>query len=84
MLRVTVMSGPQDGHELRTNRTAITVGRGDETDLHLPHDPALSPDGACIRLIDGQVRIQHHGQTCTAAPGELFRLGQTWLQVETT
>ncbi len=95
---VGVMSGPRDGDVLYLEAVpgaALIVGRREESDICLNYDNQVSREHAAI-LYDGQrfwledlhstngtfvgdIRITERVEL---HPGQLFRVGRTWLRLE--
>jgi len=95
ILKVTFMSGPQDGKELAFANLPITIGRSVENDVTIPDDRFISrqharlsfENGSCY-LVDlngvngtylGEARI--YGK-CAVPPGGLIQIGRTMLKVD--
>ncbi len=74
---------------------AYLLGRRDDNDVSLPYDSQVSRQHTRLFLIDGLWHLQDLGSrngtyigqqkidriTCLA-PGQLFRIGRTWLRVQ--
>ncbi len=99
-IAIGLMSGPRDGDVLYLEATpdmVLIVGRREESDICLNYDNQVSREHASI-VYDGQrfwledlrstngtylgkeriyERVELH-------PGQLFRIGRTWLRLEPT
>ena len=99
-IAIGVMSGPRDGDVLHLEAVpgaALTVGRREDSDICLNYDNQVSREHASL-VYDGQRfwledlrstngtflgdtritgRVELH-------PGQLFRVGRTWLRLEPT
>ncbi|HET6383306.1 MAG TPA: hypothetical protein VFJ58_07950 [Armatimonadota bacterium] len=80
MLRITVMSGPQDGQEVRVPGPVAHIGPPVESDLRIPHDPEFPSEGAVIELQDGGILLRYDGESRRIGSAGLIRLGRTWLR----
>jgi pSer/pThr/pTyr-binding forkhead associated (FHA) protein len=77
--------------------TALTIGRREGCDVCLNYDSQVSREHALITVEDGHfwledtnstngtfVRGEKINERVEIQPGELFRIGRTWLRVEPT
>ncbi len=116
-ITVTLMSGPQDGLQIRLelpapgNRAIWTIGRSDDCDVALAYDVQVSRTHArlicavsdetatdndpamtgrlSLKLEDAGSRNgtvledrRLRSEAADVLPGQLFRVGRTWLRVE--
>ncbi len=99
-IAIGVMSGPRDGDVLHVEAqpgTALIIGRREDSDVCLSYDNQVSREHAAI-LYDGtrfwleDLRSTNgtflEGTRITSKvelhPGQLFRVGRTWLRLEPT
>ena len=81
MLRLTVMSGPQDGQEIAVSGPSALIGSEARSDLCLLHDRALPPAGVKILVRDGSVIVDDGSTVSSLAAGTLVHLGRTLVRV---
>jgi hypothetical protein len=80
MLRLSVMSGPQDGLEALVAGDSARLGPDPSCDLVLPHDPSIDPAGAVARQIEGALWVEYAGEHHSVGQRGMLRLGQTWVR----
>ncbi len=94
-MKLRVLTGEMEGHEFESEGEVITLGRRAENDLPLPLDTRISrfhaqltqqPDGTWLledlESTNGTFlgRRRLHAPT-PVEPGDVFRMGRTWLEV---
>ena len=97
-IAIGVMSGPRDGDVLHvdaTQGTALIIGRREDSDICLSYDNQVSREHASV-VYDGErfwledLRSTNGTFLCDTRitgrvelrPGQLFRVGRTWLRIE--
>ena len=94
---LTFMSGPEDGQVEVFDALPIGMGRGLENPLVIPCDDQVSRRHCVVREEQGQFVVEDLqstngtyvggarliGESAHLAPGELFRVGRTWLELTT-
>jgi len=76
-LELHVMSGPEQGRELRFRQSPVTLGRGPGNDYPLPFDKAVSQKHAHIVLLDHTWMLEDLGSkngTYVESNGRLIRI----------
>jgi len=94
-MKVTFMSGPQDGKELSFAHPPITIGRSLENDVAIPDDRFISRQHAKLSLENGAwyvvdlngINGTYVGEAriygkCAVPPSGLIKVGRTVLKVD--
>jgi len=92
-IRIEYLSGPEDGKIVGLTKDEVSIGRSEECDLVLSHDPTVSRRHARLVREGEQVFIEDlrstHGtlvngeqvsERVALAPDALIRLGNSWLR----
>lgn len=95
IIKVMLMSGPDDGKELTLSGTEFTIGRREKCDICIPYDTSVSRTharlmvrGGVLLLTDEESRNGTYigrrrlKDTEVLGVGELFRIGNTWVRVQ--
>jgi len=92
-ITIEVMSGPEDGRRWTFFRFPVSIGRLEENDVALRLDGRVSRRHARLRLVEGELYLEdlksRNGtyigdrriEMSRIEPGELFRVGSTWLRI---
>lgn len=91
---VEVVGGPMDGLRRQVATSVLTLGRGEENDLHLPLDPLVSTEHARIQFTSGQFWLEDLQSTngtflaqgrvdgrVLIGPGTCFTIGRTVIEL---
>lgn len=95
-MRITFMSGAEDGQEVRPAGAMVYIGREERNEVVIPYDSRVSRRHAQLELSGGRLRLRdlssrngtyledgtRIADATEIAPGTLFRLGRTWLKVD--